>query len=95
METDRGESQPGGLPALETFLSGMETNIRPACVLCPPHPLKPSLVEWKLTLHEYPIQAFVPLETFLSGMETSRVWGDGRIASALETFLSGMETCKM
>ena len=53
--------------------------------------LKPSLVEWKLTIRAGYTPCKKPLETFLSGMETSLDTPRSFPDSSLETFLSGLD----
>ena len=80
------------LAALETFLGGMETR-------CPTHisrprklPLKPSLVEWKLS--GFVVGNIEPstLKPSLVEWKHERPYGVRRRQLPLETFLGGMET---
>ena len=55
---------------LETFLGGMETKVDLFDRRLERDPLKPSLVEWKLSITSSFESAILILETFLGGMET-------------------------
>ena len=50
METALPADMLGGELHLETFLGGMETGLRDGEQDLNPRPLKPSLVEWKLSI---------------------------------------------
>ena len=70
METIIVLQPPVPTKTLETFLSGMETQIYSGLPPIRRRPLKPSLVEWKLITALSVSSKSGALETFLSGMET-------------------------
>ena len=88
METRLGDGYRRGHCGLETFLGGMET------AFCRPlqgeqrAALKPSLVEWKLSIAETVELTAEHLETFLGGMETVEIrQPEGDVVLALKPSL--------
>ena len=92
METPGPKSSLATEPPLETFLGGMETARPPSPMPSDVAPLKPSLVEWKLSPDPAPSAPFAPLKPSLVEWKPAIPTAYFPCRICLETFLGGMET---